>query len=279
MRGLCHGLVADGKINQREAESLHAWLIAQRKFANSSARVLQKRLEEMLEDEKLDKNESLELLELVRNIIFEYPEIDSNKKIFPNQSFASDHHISMLLGLCRGLLADGKITPDESRLLHDWLVLLKDSVDNPCYIALRECLQTCSGETEVTENNQTQLLQLLSGIVGGRTDAGECLRSSELWLDAPPPKVIFDKHVFCLTGKFVYGSRKECETAVQERGGICRATPSKKINYLVIGSYAEDSWIQSSFGRKIEKAVQLRAAGADLRIISESHWTSSLDTI
>jgi len=57
--GLCHGLVADGKINQREAESLHAWLIAQRKFANSSARVLQKRLEEMSEGEKLDKNESL----------------------------------------------------------------------------------------------------------------------------------------------------------------------------------------------------------------------------
>jgi hypothetical protein len=40
----------------------------------------------------------------------------------------------------------------------------------------------------------------------------------------------------------------------------------------VIGEYATDAWQNSSFGRKIEKAVAMREAGSPISIVSEAHW-------
>ena len=49
-----------------------------------------------------------------------------------------------------------------------------------------------------------------------------------------------------------------------------------KTDYLVIGSYATDSWAHSSWGRKIEKAVEMTNKGHPVKIISEEHWSKSL---
>ncbi len=45
---------------------------------------------------------------------------------------------------------------------------------------------------------------------------------------------------------------------------------------LVIGAYATDSWAHSSFGRKIEKALEIREEGSQISIVSELHWVSFL---
>ena len=50
-------------------------------------------------------------------------------------------------------------------------------------------------------------------------------------------------------------------------GSLTRAA-----DYLAIGIYATDSWAHSSFGRKIEKAVEYREKGAGIAIASEEHW-------
>jgi len=47
---------------------------------------------------------------------------------------------------------------------------------------------------------------------------------------------------------------------------------TKKLNYLVLGSYVTDSWAHETFGRKIEKAMDYRDSGVPLAIITEEHW-------
>jgi hypothetical protein len=80
---------------------------------------------------------------------------------------------------------------------------------------------------------------------------------------------------YCFTGTFQFGHRWECEIAVEERGGsvgdIARCT-----DYLVIGSGVTDSWMHSTFGRKINRAKVWIDQGASIAIVSEEHWVKHI---
>jgi NAD-dependent DNA ligase len=69
---------------------------------------------------------------------------------------------------------------------------------------------------------------------------------------------------------------KDCKRAVENAGGF-EVSLKKATDYLVIGNYATDSWIHSSYGRKIEKAMEMKQKGHHIKIISESHWVDFLD--
>jgi len=102
--------------------------------------------------------------------------------------------------------------------------------------------------------------------------------SSRELLDEPAPEIVFESHSFCFTGVFTFGGgdRTQCEAAVRARGGCCYERPNRDLNYLVIGTFAEPAWAHETYGRKIETALDLRAAGAHCKIISEEHWAASL---
>lgn len=69
MAGICKGLIADGQINQAEAEYLYNWLQANPEMAeNFPGNIVATRLAGMLEDGRLDEEESAELLEMLRDL-------------------------------------------------------------------------------------------------------------------------------------------------------------------------------------------------------------------
>lgn len=275
--GLCRGLIADGEIVQSEAEALHAWLIGQEEASCPLVETTRAQAGRMLEDGVLDAGESAELMRLVQGLIDSRPdaEIPLSRDGVPTNNL-DDYQISALLGLCRGLIADGKIDQSEADTLHTWLIAHEETVENPVILEFRKKLEPFIQRKIVDSDSSEQLLQLLSGLVGGKTEVGECLGATTLWLDDPPPKVVFKDRRFCLTGKFSYGKRDRCEDETRNRGGICQSSPGKTTDYLVIGSYAEGAWIQSAYGRKIEKAVALRADGLPIRIMSEEHWLAGM---
>ena len=275
--GLCRGLIADGEIVQSEAEALHAWLIGQEEASCPLVETTRAQVGRMLEDGVLDAGESAELMRLVQGLIDNRPdaEIPLSRDGVPANNL-NDYQISALLGLCRGLIADGKIDQSEADALHTWLIAHEATVENPVILEFRKKLKPLLKRKTVDSDSSEQLLQLLSGLVGGKTEVGECLGATTLWLDDPPPEVAFEGRRFCLTGKFSHGKRGHCEDETRNRGGICQSSPGKTTDYLVIGSYAEGAWIQSAYGRKIEKAVALRADGLPIRIVSEEHWLAGM---
>ena len=275
--GLCKGLIADGEIVQSEAESLYAWLIDQEGTGHPLVETLRVQVGEMLEDGVLDSNESAELMQLVCGLVDNHPgeEVPLRRDGIPTNNL-EDYQVSTLLGLCRGLIADGKINQNEADVLRLWLKAHEAIIDNPVMTAFKVKLKPFISEKNGNTDNSKQLMKLMNGLIGGKTEVGECLRTTTLWLDETLPEVIFDARKFCMTGKFSYGTRGQCEDEVRSRGGTCQSSPGKTTDYLVIGSYAEGAWIQSAYGRKIEKAVELRAGGLPLRIISEEHWSASL---
>lgn len=176
-----------------------------------------------------------------------------------------------LLGMGRGLIADGKVNQDEAEALLAFLEAQADVPQEPLALDLREQVRGMLEDGVLDEEESARLYDTLSKLVGGEQALGECLRATTLPLDDPAPAVEFAGRKFCLTGTFADGSkgRKDCAVRIEARGGTIQTDVSGKTDYLVIGEYASPAWKQSSYGGKIEKAAELKAAGKGVRIISE----------
>jgi NAD-dependent DNA ligase len=192
-----------------------------------------------------------------------------------NRARIDDRQIDELIGISQGLIADGVITQEEAEFLQKWLVRNTAAHTNPVIGGLLHRINDILSDQHLDPEEARELLETLSGIVGGDHELGELQKSSNLPLDNPAPPLIFEDRRYCFTGTFLFGSRKQCEAAVWERGGDAGSL-TMSTDYLVIGSYATDSWAHSSFGRKIEKAVGFRQKGHPICIVSESHWIEHL---
>lgn len=116
--------------------------------------------------------------------------------------------------------------------------------------------------------------ELESSPGGSLPDPREAIsESTSLPLDRPQPKIIFPGKLFCLTGKFVSGTRGECESYIVIHGGKVHSRPTIQTDYLVIGNLGSRDWIHSSYGLKIEKAVHYKEKYSKISIVSEDHWS------
>jgi hypothetical protein len=81
---------------------------------------------------------------------------------------------------------------------------------------------------------------------------------------------------FLFTGKMATMQRKDAEARVKEAGGTVASSVTKKLHYLVIGDEGSPLYSGGRKGDKQVKAEQLNAAGANIRIISETAFLRML---
>ena len=186
-----------------------------------------------------------------------------------------DRQVSELIGLAHAMIADGRIDQSEAEHLQKWLVANQAASSNPVVNTILQRIDEMLIDNTLDDEESTELFETLSQLSGGTFELGEVLKSTSLPLTSPKPNIIIPNNSFCFTGTFAFGNRRSCEAAIIERQGIT-GNLNAKLDYLVIGIYATDSWAQSSWGRKIEKAVSLNAKSADIKIISEVDWVESI---
>lgn len=185
-----------------------------------------------------------------------------------------DRKVDQLMGLCEGIIADGSVVQREAEFLRGWVANNPELIGmwpaNVLFARLEECL----GDGVLDESEEQELLTLLMDIAGIHT--GEGKTASTLPLCSPQPELLFEGKRFVLTGKFASGSRKECEAIIADLGGEAVKGVSGQVDYLVIGTLVSDQWAHESYGRKIEKAVELRNSGKGVSIVSEEHWAGHI---
>jgi hypothetical protein len=178
-----------------------------------------------------------------------------------------------LIGLCKGFMADNHLSDGEIRYIEGWFTthahVVKEWPANVIADRVRQVLV----DGVITNEERADLKEILGMAIGKPPPAETAAnRSTRLPIEVPEPPIVFWQMNFCLTGKFIYGSRSKSEQAVTERGGLCQSQPTTETNYVVIGTLPSRDWAHGSYGRKIEAAVRLKESGHAVRIVSEDHW-------
>jgi len=182
-----------------------------------------------------------------------------------------------LIGIATGLVADGAINQQEAEFLKGWiethLAHLGDPVINILYSRLKNMLS--DGVLQADE--ASELLDILHQFTGGPAPQLRAYTApTTLPLNNPPPSLTWTGSVFVFTGLMAFGRRQDCEQLVVERGAHVSGTVTRKTTFLVIGSIGNEQWLNSTYGLKIKKAVELRESGLPLAIIDEAHWQRAL---
>lgn len=195
-----------------------------------------------------------------------------------NQSRRVDRDLAEMLGVVKGVLADGVVTTKEAKKLQEWCVAHPDVADAWPGSALVQRLQEVFADGEIDEGERLYLVEVLHDLVGG--EAGVLLGSStptHLPLNDPPPLIEVPDRVFVFTGRFAFGPRNACTEATKALGGWVEPRITTHTDYLVVGTFGSRDWVQSSHGRKIEKAVEYRdEKGHPLAILGEDHWARAV---
>lgn len=183
--------------------------------------------------------------------------------------------VDELIGIARGIAADGTINQSEVEFLQRWLAANLSISDQPLLRTLYDRVEAVLSDGVADPEECRDLLDTLNSFSNGDFELGEVLKATTLPVCDPAPMLTFAGRSYCFTGTFNYGQRKHCEAAVVERGGASGSL-TRRTDVLVIGLYATESWKHSSFGHKIMKAVDMRDGGVPITIVSEEHWTRHL---
>lgn len=192
-----------------------------------------------------------------------------------NRKDIQDRQIDTLIGLSKGVSADGNVNQAEAEFLMSWLVQSRQSTDNPIIINLLQRVSAMLEDGVLDREESVELLEILQKISGDTSEIGELAKTSSLPVNDPLPEIEFNGSSFLFTGTCAFGTRKQCHEATESLGGTIAKGVNKNLNYLVLGTYVTDSWAHETFGRKIEKAIEYREKGLPVVILTEEHWLCS----
>lgn len=201
-----------------------------------------------------------------------------DKHCFMNQQRLETRATTELIGIAKGLIADGKLNEQEVDFLCSWLSNNTEYCDSFPFNILYDRLESMLSDNVIDEDERKELFEILTELTGEKKFKDEINNfSTTLPLTKPCPEIIIPGKSFCLTGTFLSGQRKDCEKAVLERGGSINPYINMQLDYLVIGSKPTRDWKQSSFGNKIIKAMDYNEnKHCKIAIITEKDWLEKI---
>lgn len=183
--------------------------------------------------------------------------------------------LAEMVGVARGIIADGRISSEEAAQLAQWARENPDVAQRWPANVLARRLDAIVRDGRVDAREKRRLAAMLAQLAqnpGGLTFA----LATDLPVDRPQPDVTFEGRTFVFAGDMLYGPLRSCEREVVELGGEAERTVSKRTDFVVIGGLASAEWSQEGFGTLVDDVVQLRSRGAKIAIISEEHWAAAL---
>lgn len=182
-----------------------------------------------------------------------------------------------MVGLVRGVVADGVVSSDEATRLAEWTRANPEPAARwPANILARR-LGRIFADGRLDGRERDRLATLLAKLARNPEAIGRGFPlATDLPITRPEPDVVFEGQTFVFAGELVYGPTRACEREVLELGGTCERTINRRTDYVVIGSIAASDWSQSAFGGLVDEVVQYRSRGIPIAVITEEHWASAL---
>lgn len=264
--GIVEGISVDSKVNESELGFLHLWLDEHRELADRHPfNELVPVIYRAVKDGVLTEEERQDILWLCERL--------RSQEYF--DTITAD--LQRLHALVGAIAADGTVTEAELRGLSEWL----SEHDH-----LRTCWPYDEIDSIVTkvmsdgriDNDEHRVIQgffsEFIALFDNRTIVSPLIAkdTSLVGLCAVCPEISFPDSTFCFTGASAKFNRVEFASLVRRLGGQVVNAVSGKVNFLIIGADGNPCWAYACYGRKVEKAVELRKQGARLVIVHENDF-------
>jgi hypothetical protein len=264
--GLIEGIAIDGAINGPEIVFLNRWLADHEEVRNRHPyNELMPVVQAAISDGVLSQEEREDILWLCERL--------SSTDYYDKTTT----DLQRLHGVLGGIIADGVVTEDELRGLSSWLNDHEHLRTCWPYDEISSLVTAVMMDKKIDEQEQKMLKDFFSEfvqildertIVSPRVAEGTTL----VGLCAVCPEIGFVGQKFCFTGASTRHARADLVALVKRLGGDVVSSVTSTVSYLVIGAEGNPCWAYACYGRKVEKAVELRRSGSRLLLVHENDF-------
>lgn len=261
--GIVEGIAADTRINSREIAFLDAWLENHRAVQGTHPfNELTGVVNRAIADGFLSGDEHQDLLWLCDQL---------RSADFFDVVTADMQRLHAMLG---GIAADGIINESELTQLSDWLEEHDHLKTRWPYEEVDSLITAVLKDRRIDADEHKMLLdhfKEFTAVLDERTVKNPLVARPPtlVGLCAVNPEIRFRGTTFCFTGASCRYTREVFYALVQELGGEVSASVKSDLDYLIIGAEGNPCWAYACYGRKVEKAVELRKQGARLLLVHE----------
>lgn len=268
--GIVEGIAIDGLINSSEMNFLKIWLsdhieLHDRHPFNELVPVVQQALADGILSVE-EREDILWLCERLRSADY-YNEVTAD--------------LQRLHALMAGIVADGVISETELRGLSHWLANHENLRTCWPYEEVSSLVTAVLGDKRIDAYERSILKEFFTEFVTV-LDEKTIVRpsilqgSSLVGLCAVCPEIKVEGSTFCFTGKSNRYTRRQFSELVESLGGEVLPGVSMQLDYLIIGSDGNPCWAYACYGRKVEKAVELRKSGVRLLLVHENDFQDAV---
>lgn len=275
LAGILSGIEADHQINEAELTALRSWCDARREFESLPPfQEILPMIDTALADGVLSTEEYEDICFVCQNI--------AHDSVI---SEAFTRYIQELEGFLHGILADGEMNDEEIYSLRRWLNTYRCLCGTYPYDEIHALVEAILADGIITDDERNMLLSYCANFID--TNATSGISDEELenlrqiyqidGICAVDVQIDLIGNEICFTGTSSRATRNEIAAAITAHGGTFHNSVTKKTRYLVVGDDGNPCWMFACYGRKVEKAVQLRKQGLPIQIVHESDLWRVLD--
>lgn len=279
LMGLITGVAADAIVNAAEAAELENWCTLHEPLLDRHPyNELIPMIHAAIADGVILEDELADILWLCERLTD-----DTEDSLYYDLVTAS---IQNLQGVLYGILADGEVKDNEIKALQIWLQANDYLTGTYPFDEVQSLVASVLADGMITDDERQELKAFFSTFIDLRESVNlhqpelEKLRAeySVAGICALAPEVDFDGKRFCVTGAFSSGhSRDEVGAIITDHGGKYTTGVSGSTDYLIVGGDGNPCWAYACYGRKIEKAMELRRAGKKIVIVNEADFWDAIE--
>lgn len=273
LEGILKGIAIDNVISSSEILALLGWCERHQRVSHKSPfNEVIPLIKKATEDGDIDEEEKNDIRWLCQ------------KYITPNKYY--DHvtsDIQRLHGILAGIVVDGKITEDELRGLQEWISNHKQLRTIWPFDEIDSLITEIMSDGIIDEQEHHVLLKFCNQFLEDHTSMildlpikSDLLRTG---VCSAMPTLAFENKLFCLTGSFENGTKKEVSNIIQEFNGQVSKSVCKELDYLVVGGKGSECWAFACYGRKVEKAMNYRKDGLPIQIVHELNFMDAVENL
>lgn len=268
LAGIIEGISIDEVVNQKEISELELWCDQHQYLMDRNP------FRDLITNIQVIISDSIVTSEEIQDMKWLCGKFEDGFEYY--SKCTSD--LQKLQGISHGLLSDGIINDNEVQGLSNWLNEHSHLASYYPYDEITALITEVLLDGKVDQSEKALLKAYFNEFVQlSNEELQEQIseQSKEVKIEgicALDPKITIQGHQFCFTGNSTRCSRSEIAKVVEELGGRFSTSVSQKTNFLVVGDDGNPCWAYACYGRKVEKAIELRRKGFPIIIVHENDF-------